>query len=52
MKTTPAHLLFFYLISILIKKSFLNTDEILKILILTLFIIQNKIILAFSVFLS
>ncbi|MDC3101694.1 hypothetical protein OA407_03295 [Candidatus Pelagibacter sp.] len=46
----PAHLLVFYLISILIKKSFLNTDEILKILILTLFIIQNKIILAFSVF--
>ena len=46
----PAHLLFFYLISILIKKNFLNIDEILKILILTLFIIQNKIILAFSVF--
>ena len=50
METTPSTSIIFLFNFNSYKKKFLNTDEILKILILTLFIIQNKIILAFSVF--
>ena len=46
----PAHLLFFYLISITLKDKLFDTKEILNLLIISLFVVLNKIILLFSVF--
>ena len=46
----PAHLLFFYLISIILKDKLFDTKEILNLLIISLFVVLNKIILLFSVF--
>ena len=46
----PAHLLFFYLISIILKNKLFNTKEVLNLLIISLFVVLNKIILLFSIF--
>ena len=42
-----AHLLFFYLISITLKDKLFDTKEILNLLIISLFVVLNKIILLF-----
>jgi len=46
----PAHLLFFYLISIILKDKLYSTKEMLNLTIISLFVVLNKIILLFSFF--
>ena len=46
----PSHLLFFYLVSMVLKNKLFETKEVLNLLIISLFVVLNKIILLFSVF--